>query len=306
MSVPPKRRFTFFVVPEKTAKIHSFSLPTRALQAGAVVLSFGLVFFMYFAVDYIDSKGKMRELRSLREEVRNQRIDLQSFAGKLSDLDGQLGKLRQFDAKLRIIANLEPPRQTEAILGTGGSTPEMGDYLPYISGLDRDLLERKMRSDLDDLKEKANTQEKSFAGLLESLQDQKTLFASTPSIWPTRGWVTSGFGYRPYPFTGDQKMHEGMDIATRMGTSIVAPANGIVTFVGTEGSFGNTIVIDHGYGKTTRYGHLSEIYVRIGQRVRRDEKIASVGNTGRSTGPHLHYEVRIHGVPVNPVNYILD
>jgi len=141
---------------------------------------------------------------------------------------------------------------------------------------------------------------------MEFLKDQKSLLASTPSLWPTRGWVTSGFGYRPYPFTGNEKMHEGIDIATRIGTPVVAPADGVVTFVGSEGSFGNLIVIDHGYGISTRFGHLSEIYIRVGKRVRRGDKIAAVGDTGRCTGPHVHYEVRLNGVPVNPANYILD
>jgi len=305
MKSPRKRHYTFFIVPEKTARIHSFTLPTKVIQGIAGLMSFGFVLFLYFMVDYVDSKGKMKELRALREEVREQGVQIQAFAGELSGIEAQMGKLRQFDTKLRIITNLEPPKQTENILGTGGYSAEVGEYGAYV-GVDHELILRKMHSDLNNMKATAGIQEKSFEELMEFLKDQKSLLVSTPSIWPTRGWITSGFGYRPYPFTGNEKMHEGIDIATRMGTPVVAPADGVVTFVGSEGSFGNLIVIDHGYGISTRFGHLSEIYIRVGKRVRRGDKIAAVGDTGRCTGPHVHYEVRLNGVPVNPANYILD
>ena len=141
---------------------------------------------------------------------------------------------------------------------------------------------------------------------MESLEEQRSFLASTPAIWPVRGWVTSGFGYRFDPFIGEEKIHEGIDISTPIGTPILTPANGVVSFIGNEESYGITLIIDHGYGVSTRYAHLSKVLVRLGQRVRRGDKVAQVGQTGRTTGPHLHYEVRLHGVPVNPKNYFLD
>ena len=138
------------------------------------------------------------------------------------------------------------------------------------------------------------------------LDDQRSILNSTPSIWPTRGFVSSTFGYRVSPFTSVKKMHEGLDLAAPKGTDVVAPADGVVTFSGVKGAYGNIIVVDHGYGLVTRYGHLSKVLVEPGQQVKRGSSIARVGNTGRSTGDHLHYEVRIDGVPVNPTRYILD
>ena len=132
------------------------------------------------------------------------------------------------------------------------------------------------------------------------------MLASTPSIWPTRGWVTSDFGTRIDPYTAERKMHEGLDIATPIGQPVYAPSDGTVVFAGTEGGYGKVLVIDHGYGVKTRYGHLSEILVHLGDRVGRGDKVALVGNTGRSTGPHLHYEVRVNGVPENPRKFILE
>jgi len=132
------------------------------------------------------------------------------------------------------------------------------------------------------------------------------MLAHTPSIWPVHGWVTSGFGFRTNPFTGLNQMHEGLDIANRAGTPVIAPADGIVSDTGRDASYGNVVVISHGFGMITRFNHLSKIFVRAGQRVKRGDKIAEVGTTGMSTGPHLHYEVRVNGIPVNPLRYIVN
>jgi murein DD-endopeptidase MepM/ murein hydrolase activator NlpD len=120
------------------------------------------------------------------------------------------------------------------------------------------------------------------------------------------GWKTSSFGYRRSPFTGRRELHKGLDIAAPNGSPIIAPADGVVTYSARKGLMGNMISIKHGYGLLTRYGHLSKMLKKKGEKVERGEIIALVGSTGRSTGPHLHYEVRLNGVPVNPEKYILN
>jgi murein DD-endopeptidase MepM/ murein hydrolase activator NlpD len=137
-------------------------------------------------------------------------------------------------------------------------------------------------------------------------QDQKVVLAATPSVWPVRGYLSSTFGNRVDPFTGQPDFHPGIDIATPMGTKVQAPADGVVISTGVKGSYGNAIVIDHGYGVVTRYGHLSGFNVRPGQRVRRGDVSACVGQTGRATAPHLHYEVWVRDQNQNPIQYILD
>jgi murein DD-endopeptidase MepM/ murein hydrolase activator NlpD len=159
---------------------------------------------------------------------------------------------------------------------------------------------------LDRLSAEATRQEQSLQELQAYFQDQKSLLASTPSMWPTRGWVTSDFGQRLDPYTADRVSHAGMDIAAPHGKEVNAPSDGTVVFAGLEGGYGNVIVIDHGYGIKTRYGHLSKMLVKAGDRVKRGSPIANVGNTGRSTGPHLHYEVRVNGIPQNPRKFILE
>jgi murein DD-endopeptidase MepM/ murein hydrolase activator NlpD len=134
----------------------------------------------------------------------------------------------------------------------------------------------------------------------------KERLAHTPSIWPTKGWLSRGFGMKYDPFTGYEQMHRGIDIANRRGTPVMATAAGRVKSVGTFGGLGKMVIVDHGYGFVTRYGHLSQINVKRGQRVDRGEVIALMGNTGYSTGPHLHYEVWRNGKILNPRDFILN
>jgi murein DD-endopeptidase MepM/ murein hydrolase activator NlpD len=145
-----------------------------------------------------------------------------------------------------------------------------------------------------------------FEELLEQIKKQRNLLAGTPTIRPVDGWVTSRFGYRKSPFTGRRELHKGLDISNRKGTPIMATADGVVCFADKKGLYGLTMVIDHGHGLKTRYAHLNKLLKKKGENVKRGDVIAQMGSTGRSTGPHLHYEVRLNGVPVNPAKYILN
>ena len=171
---------------------------------------------------------------------------------------------------------------------------------------DHDRLIRQMHEQIGQVEQASSVQQNSLDSLLDSLKSKKNLLAATPSLRPTHGWISSDFGYRISPFTGRKEFHKGLDIATRQRTPIIAPADGVVTYAAPKWLYGNLVTIDHGYGMVTRYGHCEKILKKRGERVKRGEVIALVGNTGRSTGPHLHYEIRLNGVPVNPVQYILD
>jgi murein DD-endopeptidase MepM/ murein hydrolase activator NlpD len=140
----------------------------------------------------------------------------------------------------------------------------------------------------------------------ELLADQKAFLAALPTRKPAVGYFTSGFGIRRAPYGGRVKMHEGLDIANRPGTPIRAPADGTVAFANSRAGYGQIVILDHGYGLETWYGHTRKMLVNKGQKVRRGDTIALLGNSGRSTGPHLHYEVRVHGTPVDPLSYILE
>jgi len=157
---------------------------------------------------------------------------------------------------------------------------------------------------VEGLMDDALARERSFADLLAYLKEKKSLLASTPSIWPVAGWVTSEFGQRTSPFGGDREFHKAIDIATRIGKPIQAPADGIVAEVAFQNDVGQMIRIDHGHGISTFYGHLSTAAVRAGATVHKGDRIGYVGNTGRSTGSHLHYAVMLNGVSVNPRKYL--
>lgn len=297
-----KDSYTVLVVPKKSSNIKKVHISGKWLKGLIGVFVFSVLASAYLLYDYVAVKSQVWQVNALLEENETQKGQLQAFANKVSILDNQMVKLRKFDAKLRVITNLEQPKSMEPYVGVGG--PDEGKLLDY--GQRRNVLVQQMHSDLDNLSVEAAVQEESFSELMEFLEDKKSMLASTPSLWPVRGWVTSNFGKRLSPFTGKYKNHDGMDVATRTGTPIVAPADGRVTYVGVESGYGKLLVIDHGYGVATRYGHNSKIFVKVGQKVKRGDKLAAVGNTGRSTGPHLHYEVRVNGVPVNPRNYILN
>ncbi|MBW2107218.1 MAG: peptidoglycan DD-metalloendopeptidase family protein [Deltaproteobacteria bacterium] len=268
------------------------------MVAGVVVLGFVLY-------DYCSLKHNMPSVRSLAREVASQRAQIRTYAQKVRALNAEMQDLHDFEKKLRVIANVEAPAGQDAIFGIGGTSDEDLEELPPLTE-DYSRVIRAIHARLEQLDEAAVVQQKSFGELRDYLQDQKSLLASTPSIRPTTGWISSGFGYRTSPFTGRREFHRGLDIATREGTPVVAPADGVVTFVGRKGGLGNLVVIDHGYGKVTRFGHLKKWLVRRGTHVKRGDKIGLVGNSGRSTAPHLHYEVHVNGLPVNPLKYILN
>lgn len=238
-------------------------------------------------------------------QVESQRKQIQTFAQDINNLKSSLMSLNDFEQKIRIMANLEYKPEQASLFAIGGSLPD--DLDPDISlKQDHDRLMRQMHDHMEQVEQATTVQENSFSTLLKSLESKRNLLAATPSLRPVTGWISSNFGYRVSPFTGRREFHKGLDIATRHGTPIIAPADGVVTVAGKKWLIGNMVSLDHGYGMLTRYGHLSKILKKKGDRVKRGEVIALVGNTGRSTGPHLHYEVRLNGVPVNPIKYILD
>jgi murein DD-endopeptidase MepM/ murein hydrolase activator NlpD len=275
-----------------------------------IVLLFSI--FAYGLVDYIRMHNMVsardnvtRQLALQTEEVTQQRIQIQAFAKQINKLKQSLVQLDQFEKSIRIIANLDKSDNGDGLFGIGGSAPEDLDANLDLSTRHQRLM-KNMHQQMGQLNTATSVQRADFESLLKNLKSQKNLLAHTPAIKPAKGWVTSGFGYRQSPFTGKRELHTGLDIAYRKDSPIVAAADGVVTYAGQMGLLGKAVVIDHGHGIVTRYGHLSKILCSKGARVERGEAIANMGNTGRSTGPHLHYEVRLNGVPVNPEKYILN
>jgi murein DD-endopeptidase MepM/ murein hydrolase activator NlpD len=300
-----KEYFNILIFGHKTSKTRHLRIPKKTVKISFYLFGFALLSTTFFFCDYIQVKKKAFELNRLRQETQNQRSQIQFFSARIEDLEKQLSKLKDFDKKIRIIANLEKGQEVTAFMGMGGPSPsDIRDKLKKEK--DADGLVQQMRSDIERLQSEAMSREESLSELEKLLQVKKEMIVHTPSVWPVMGWVTSGFGFRTNPFTGLTQMHEGLDISNRVGTSVVATANGIVTDVGNDNAVGKVVLIFHGFGMTSRYGHLNKVFVKTGQRVKRGDKIAEVGMTGKTTGPHLHYEVKLNGISVNPARYILN
>ncbi len=258
-------------------------------------------------IHYFQVARDAAENRILRDENLTLRGQLKSVRERIEHIGSTLDRVERFDQKLRAMTMLSDPQRNLAMGPTetepGMTAPATETQFTQLTSLESS---KALTGRLDRLSAEATRQEQSLQELQAYFQDQKSLLASTPSLWPARGWVTSDFGQRLDPYTADRVMHAGMDIAAPHGKEVFAPSDGTVVFAGLEGGYGNVIVIDHGYGIKTRYGHLAKLLVKAGDRVKRGSHIAAVGNTGRSTGPHLHYEVRVNGIPQNPRKFILE
>jgi len=300
-----KKYFNILIFGHKTSKARHLRIHKKTFK---IVFYLSALIFLsttVFFCDYIQIKRKAYELSRLRQESQAQKSQIQFFSDRIEVLEKQLSKMKDFDRKIRIIANLEKGQDTTPIMGIGGSSPsDIREKLKREN--DENGLIQQMRSDIKRLESEAMSREESLSELEKLFQSKKEMLAHTPSIWPTVGWVTSDFGFRINPFTGLNQMHEGMDISNRVGTPVITPADGIISDIGNDVGFGKILVISHEFGMTTRYAHLNKVLVRIGRKVKRGDKIAEVGTSGRTTGPHLHYEVRVSGIPVNPMRYILN
>ncbi len=315
MNQPSKKFFTILVVPDRTSRVRKLTIPRTWLAGVAAAL--GVILFAVggILVHYVRVLQQIGDYQSVYQENREVAMQLARYQEQIRKLDSRLDHLERVEHKLRVMTSLEDPARNIAIgpltdreqpADLASALDEPSDLAPGSSDDRRDFEFRKLGYRLEKLEGEAKARELSLEELHALLDDQRSVLNSTPSIWPTRGFVSSTFGYRVSPFTSVKRMHEGLDVAAPRGTEVFAPADGVVTYAGVKGAYGNIIVVDHGYGLVTRYGHLSQILTQPGAHIRRGERIAKVGNTGRSTGDHLHYEVRIDGVPVNPTRYILD
>jgi murein DD-endopeptidase MepM/ murein hydrolase activator NlpD len=267
-----------------------------------VIVAVILVLFIYNIKIFATSEIDQDRLAQLKGENKIVNKEIERIENEIDELAILIDSLELYDKKLRTHASLMPIDEDLRDMGVGGYKQ---DYAAsdLSSNLSENLVE--LSQTLDNVLARARLQKESFDIILTHLEQKKYLQAHTPSIIPVQGWLIRGFGRHKDPFTGIVKMHEGLDIAAPIGTPIVASADGTVKFTGNRGDFGLTLEINHGYGFMTRYAHCQRLKVSSGMKVERGDTIAYVGNTGKSTGPHLHYEVLVSQIPVNPINYII-
>lgn len=346
MNMHFKEQYTLMLVGDETSPIRRIQLRGTMLQRAVYAAVAVALIFLVAGYDYYRAKLDNRELSQLRVQSIEQTAEMASVQVALDEMTSQMKKVRELERKVRIIANLPGAssvggEEISELVPDGSVAADAADAdlsvpvgVPVeldgqggggLIGIPQDmrptraggvpeygLVTEKARQ-MRGLQEiatviavRAEIQSGRLEELVSQLDDKHNKLTSMPSIWPTKGWLTSRFGPRISPFTGRRQHHAGIDIAAAMGADVVAPAAGRVVFVGRKGPLGNTVVLEHGFGVRTLYGHAEEIFVKIGEELERGTKLASVGNTGRSTGPHLHYVVEVNGKSRNPLDYIFD
>ena len=295
--------FTLMVISRTNSAVRKISLPRFLISSFFVVFFAAILLSLYFIYDYASIKRDRAELVRLREQNKEQSQQVQDLALRVDEFSDRMEELRQVDTKIRILASHQIGRNKKLPLGIGGAA-STETRLKELLDQDQHKLIYGMRKNITALNEDANYREKSFNELLAFLHEQKSILAATPSIWPVKGWITSGFGPRESPFSSGVEFHKGIDIATRYGKEVLATADGLVIDASYHSQDGNLVRIDHGHGLVTAYCHLSKITAKYGMRIKRGDVIGYVGDTGRSTGSHLHYAVFVNRVPVNPQRYL--
>jgi murein DD-endopeptidase MepM/ murein hydrolase activator NlpD len=288
-------------LPEGHGNIRQYSVPVGLLWISGILTACFVLVNLFLLADYFDTRVDQARLTQLNHEnaiLSSRFLELdQSIASLRDDYETLVGK----EVAIRTIFDLPEIDPEARLLGVGGPTDLDENVL---SPATRAAIE--VAADVDELLRLAKFEHEKFEEVYSALSDKKTRLDHTPSIMPTTGYLSRGYGYKTDPFTGFKQLHSGIDIANRSGTPIHASADGKIIAAHRAGGLGKMIVIDHGYGYRTRYGHLNQFDVKVGQRVKRGDVIGYMGNTGYSTGPHLHYEVLIKGKSVNPYKYILN
>jgi len=293
-----RKSFTLILVPNAKSKLRRFTFSSRSLSiaggvCAVVLLATGI--FLYRSMMIAWQVSELEAMRLENAQLRQANLD---YHKSVEMLKGKINSLREYTKKLNTIAGISDPSAI-TMVGMGG----IGGFAePAATG----AMSRPLSSELGVLKTEARQIEKQMQSLTQFFTNQSLILASTPSIWPTTGYLSCGYGWRLDPLTRQNDFHHGLDISSPIGQPVVATAAGVVVFAGPKSGYGNVLVIDHDFGYQTRYGHLSGFAVKPGKKIERGQVVAYVGNTGKSTGPHLHYEVLVHNQPVNPIEFILE
>lgn len=302
-----EKRWTFLILEEERAPIRQFSLSRRALRIGAVA---GAI-FLVTAVGLMATLGLGGAARvaasGLEKENALLTSELRNIRERVDELEGDLASLSTQDARFRALAGLDSLDEEVLLVGVGGpGSPTLESHPLFSADPVRGEEAFAVSYDLNVLERRVKLLAESLSEASDSVSAHREIMEATPSILPTVGWLSSGFSNaRPHPIHHRTLPHEGIDVAAPRGTPILSAAKGRVTFAGRRAGYGLMVEIDHGFGHRTLYGHASSLLVTRGQEVARGDVIAQVGSTGIATASHLHYEVRVDGNPVNPMNYVI-
>jgi murein DD-endopeptidase MepM/ murein hydrolase activator NlpD len=281
--------YTLLILPHSRSRLHKLQVSRAFLFCMTALLAVALLGapHLFFKV-----RSQASDVDQLVRDNQRLRASTVQFESALSDISERLDGFEQRSERIAAVLGVDELPSGQPSGGPGEA--------PVASGRGLTLFDQE----LDAVRKRTSALDQSMEQLDEAFQERLRFLSSTPSIMPVQGWFSHGFGWRKDPLTGKRAFHRGVDIVADSGTPIRAPADGVITRTARVSDYGKMIDMSHGFGYSTRYGHMSEILVRTGQRVRRGDIIGRVGSTGRSTGPHLHYEVFRDGRRVNPWKYL--
>ena len=301
-----ERRWTVMLVPHGSGSSRAVEVSQTVVKALIGIGSVVALLFLVLGGTALSRGVNVTKSRALERENQLLASEIQRLRERLVGLRDTMNTFSEREQAMRLLAGLTPVDQDVQQAGIGGPSGQWSERDSLAASGPNGRQALAARIDMDQLTRRANILVRTINEAYDSASSQRARYAALPSIMPTKGWLTSAFAReREHPILHLARPHEGMDLSARMGTEIEAPAAGVVTQVSWVEGYGNMLTIDHGYGLVTRYAHCSKILVVRGQRVKRGQQIALVGNTGLSTGPHLHYEVWVNGRPVNPMKYVL-
>lgn len=317
MSNKKAKNYSVIIMSDATTHSKDFVLSSKLIKKSIISLCFLLLIFGFIIYDYLTMSFNKEEMHHLKKESIKKDKMITDLLSNIGDLNSSLNKMKDYQRKINIAVGLTSPNSLIEV-GSGGRGENAGAITSEMEtpganinlSKSADLSSNRISDDIivkakNVAKEAKKTEEilKFVEGVID---EQKVRLACMPSVWPTRGILTDAFGWRIHPFTGMREFHKAVDIATQLGNKVAAAANGVVLVAENRNYLGNVVVIDHGFGYQTWYGHLSSFAVKEGDRVKRFQTIGSVGSTGRSNAPHVHYEVHFMGNPQNPMDYVLD
>lgn len=313
--------YHIIVVPKDRAKTKSFKVSGFSLKVLMISVILSIPLFLVSVLSTVHYQNKLVALK--RKTFENQKllqskkqlvVRLKKIEKSLTLIDDtilNLGKVMDIDPQ-SLKTGLGPITDVDTYLMSEDGSSDLVKYLEHPDEtLDEwvdkngDLTVGKFSKRISNLKGQSKALNKKLEQIYQHNKDKIRFVTSMPTGMPVDGWVTSEFGMRKHPIRRSYKMHYGIDVASPYGTKVVAPADGLVIYTGRSGGHGNIVIVDHGYGVTSLYAHLSEINTTVGTKVKHGDLLAKVGSTGASTGPHLHYEVRVDGIPTDPMAYVM-
>jgi murein DD-endopeptidase MepM/ murein hydrolase activator NlpD len=310
-----RQGLTILIVPEGKARVRTIIL--QPFISRILFTSLGVLFLLYafFIYASLSPRTKLAEVRKLRAENTSQQAEIRHFAQKIAIMEEQSKKLLEMEGQvkkelteiheMKRTTKTSPAMFSKKLDLTGKAGISFSEEQIYINETARPWLLSRLDQELIVLRKQSIQREHNLREIGKFLQAQKSALIATPSLWPVMGRITSNFGEtRQALASGGTRPHMGVDIASPVGTTILAPADGIVKFTGWGQQYGRCISIDHGHGFSTMYGHLKDFSVKAGARIKKGQPIGKVGLTGQTNGPHLHYVIYFHGSPVNPARFL--